>query len=101
MRNYLYNIFKIIFSLISFFFIFYNYIIMFFFAGSADSNPVIFRFNFIRRFFLRPTQFKSSFFTKSSFSKKMGDVFINKIFFGINKFLITTFIIIYVNKEQF
>jgi len=92
---------KIIFSLISFFFFFYNYIIMFFFAGSADSNPVIFRFNFIRRFFLRPTQFKSLFFTKSSFSKKIGDVFINEISLDINKLLIIIFIIIYVNKKQF
>jgi len=100
MRSYPYNILKIIFSLISFFF-FYNYIIMFFFAGSADSNFIIFRFNFIYRFFLRPTQPKFSFFTKLSFSKKVNDVFINEIFFGINKFLIIIFIIIYVNKEQF
>jgi len=74
---------------------------MFFFAGFADSNSVIFRFNFIYRFFFRPTQFKFSFFTKSSFSKKVGNVLINKIFFGINKPLIIIFIIIYVNKKQF
>jgi len=74
---------------------------MFSLAGFADSNPVIFRFNFICRFFLRPTQPKSSFFTKLSFSKKIGDVFINEISFDINKLLIIIFIIIYVNKEQF
>jgi len=74
---------------------------MFFFAGFADNNFVIFRFNFIRRFFFRSTEFKFSFFTKLSFSKKIGDVFISEIFFDINKFLITIFIIIYVNKEQF
>jgi len=74
---------------------------MFFSAGSADNNPVIFRFSPVRRFFLRPTQFKFSFFTKSLFSEKVNDVFINEIFFGINKFLITIFIIIYANKEQF
>jgi len=74
---------------------------MFFFAGFADNNLVIFRFNFIYRFFFRPTQLKSSFFTKSLFSKKISDVLINEIFFGINKFLIITFIIIYVNKKQF
>jgi len=92
---------KIIFSLISSFFFFYNYIIIFFFAGSADNNPVIFRFNFIRRFFLRPTQPKSSFFAKLSFSEKMGDVPVSEIFLGINKLLIIIFIIIYANKEQF
>jgi len=74
---------------------------MFFFAGSADSNSVIFRFGFIRRFFLRPTQPEFSFFTKSSFSEEVGDVFINEISLGINKFLIIIFIIIYANKEQF
>jgi len=74
---------------------------MFFFVGSADSNPVVFRFNLIRRFFLRPTQLKSSFFTKLSFSKKVGDVFISEISLGISKFLIITFIIIYANKKQF
>jgi len=74
---------------------------MFFSAGSADSNPVISRFNFIRRFFLRPTQPESSFFTKLLFSKKISDVSVNEIFFGINKFLIIIFIIIYANKEQF
>jgi len=74
---------------------------MFFPAGSADNNPVIFYFNFIRRFFLRPTQSKSSFFAESLFSKKVGDVPVNEIFFGINKFLIIIFIIIYANKEQF
>jgi len=72
---------------------------MFFFAGFADSNPVIFYFNFVCRFFFRPTQLKFSFFTKLSFSKKMGDVFINEIFLDINKFLIIIFIIIYVNKK--
>jgi len=72
---------------------------MFFFAGSADNNPVIFRFNPVRRFFLRPTQPESSFFTELSFSKKVGDVFISEIFFGINKFLIIIFIIIYANKK--
>jgi len=70
---------------------------MFFSAGFVDNNSVIFYFNFIYRFFFRPTQFKSSFFIKLSFSKKVSDVFINKIFFDINKFLIITFIIIYVN----
>jgi len=99
MRNYPYNIFKIIFSFISFSFLFYNYIIIFFFAGFADNNPVIFRFNFIRRFFLRPTQPESSFFAESSFSKKVGDVPVSEIFLGINKLLIITFIIIYVNKK--
>jgi len=74
---------------------------MFFFTGFADNNFIISCFNLVRRFFLRPTQFKSSFFTKSSFLKKIGDVFINEIFFGINKFLIITFIIIYANKKQF
>jgi len=74
---------------------------MFFFVGSADSNPVIFRFGLVRRFFLRPTQPKSSFFTELLFSEKVGDVFIGEIFFGINKFLIITFIIIYANKKQF
>jgi len=74
---------------------------MFFPAGSADSNPVIFRFNFICRFFSRPTQPESLFFTKSLFSKKVGDVPVSEIFFGINKFLIIIFIIIYANKEQF
>jgi len=72
---------------------------MFFFAGFADSNPVIFYFNPVRRFFLRPTQPESSFFTKSSFSKEVNDVPINKISLGINKLLITIFIIIYANKE--
>jgi len=70
-------------------------------AGSADSNFVIFRFNFICRFFFRPTQPEFSFFTKSSFSKKIGDVFISEFFFDINKPLIIIFIIIYVNKKQF
>jgi len=74
---------------------------MFFFAGFADNNPVIFRFNFVRRFFLRPTQPKSSFFIKLSFSKKVSDVLVNEIFFDINKFLIIIFIIIYANKKQF
>jgi len=74
---------------------------MFFPAGFADSNFVVFRFNFIYRFFFRPTQPEFSFFTKSSFSKKVSDVFINEISFGINKPLIITFIIIYANKEQF
>jgi len=74
---------------------------MFSFTGFADNNPVIFRFNPVRRFFLRPTQPESSFFTKLLFSKKVGDVFVSEIFFGINKFLIITFIIIYANKEQF
>jgi len=99
MRNYPYNIFKVIFSLI--FFFFYNYIIIFSPAGFADNNFVIFYFNFVRRFFFRPTQLKSSFFTKLLFSKKVNDVFINEIFFDINKPLIITFIIIYVNKKQF
>jgi len=70
-------------------------------VGFADSNPVIFRFNFICCFFLRPTQPESSFFTKLLFSKKVGDVFIGEIFFDINKFLIIIFIIIYANKKQF
>jgi len=74
---------------------------MFFFAGSADNNPVVSRFNFIRRFFLRPTQPKSSFSAKSLFSEKMGDVLVSEISLGINKFLIIIFIIIYANKEQF
>jgi len=74
---------------------------MFFFAGFADNNPVIFCFNFIRRFFFRPTQPEFLFFTKLSFSKKVGDVFINEISLDINKPLIITFIIIYANKEQF
>jgi len=74
---------------------------MFFPADFVDSNFIIFYFNFIRRFFSRPTQFKSSFFTKLLFSKKVNDVFINKFFFDINKPLIIIFIIIYVNKKQF
>jgi len=72
---------------------------MFFFAGFADNNSVIFYFNFIRCFFSRSTQLKFSFFIKSSFLKKISDVFINEIFFDINKFLIITFIIIYANKK--
>jgi len=74
---------------------------MFFPAGSADSNFVIFCFSFVRRFFFRPTQFKSSFFIKSSFFKKVGDVPVGEISLGINKPLIIIFIIIYANKEQF
>jgi len=74
---------------------------MFFPAGFADSNPVIFYFNFICRFFSRPTQLKSSFFTKLLFSKKISDVPVSEIFFDINKSLIIIFIIIYANKKQF
>jgi len=70
-------------------------------AGFADSNPVVSRFNLIRRFFLRPTQPKSSFFAESSFSEKVGDVPISEISLGINKLLIIIFIIIYANKKQF
>jgi len=101
MRSHPHNIFKVIFLLISFFFFFYNYITIFFPAGFADSNPVVFCFSPVRRFFLRPTQPKSSFPAKSSFLKKVGDVPVNEIFLGINKLLIITFIIIYANKEQF
>jgi len=74
---------------------------MFFPVGFADNNSVIFYFNFIRRFFPRPTQFESSFFTKSLFSEKVGDVPVNEISLNINKLLIIIFIIIYVNKKQF
>jgi len=68
-------------------------------AGFADNNPVIFRSGLVRRFFFRPTQPKSSFFTKSLFLKKVSDVPVSEIFLGINKPLIITFIIIYANKE--
>jgi len=74
---------------------------MFFFAGFADNNPVIFCSGPVRRFFLRPTQPEFSFFAESSFSEKVGDVSVGEISFGISKFLITTFIIMYANKEQF
>jgi len=74
---------------------------MFFPAGFADNNSVIFYFSLVYRFFSQSTQLKSSFFTKSSFLKKTSDVFISEISLGINKFLIIIFIIIYVNKKQF